>query len=88
MLMPVVAIDDVNGRKLAVYVKYTDGVGRDTILIEIDDEHAVEILMKDALHLAELLKIEYASAHTRMKDKISDYILSRIFGDNDENMYW
>jgi len=86
MITPVVAVDGVDGKKLAVYVKHNDLV-RDSVVFEIENECSIEILMKDALHIAEVLQIEYEIAHLGLKDKIRAYIFNQLFGDNDDKMF-
>lgn len=86
MIIPVVAVDGIDGKKLVVYVKRNDMV-RDTIIFEIDDEHKVEIFMKDALHIAEILQIEYEVAHLNLKDKINAYIFNKLFDEKDDRTF-
>lgn len=86
MISPVVAVDGINGKKLAVYVRHNN-LHRDTIIFEIDNECSIEILMKDALHIAEILQIEYEIAHLNLKDKIRAYMFSQLFSENDDKMF-
>ena len=86
MMIPVVTVSGVDGKKLAVYVKNNKLV-RDTIVFEIDDKYPIEIMMKDALHIAEVLQIEYEIAHLNLKDKIYAYMFNKLFGEEDDRMF-
>ena len=72
--------------RLAFYLK-ENKLSRDTVVIEMTGTNRMEISMKDALYISEIMKIEFERSHLSLMDKICAYMLSEMMKNEEDRTF-